>query len=219
MINEQKQRFYFVVVAVLALAGFASNANAVLIEYDSSGRPILFDNLTYSHYVGSIYTTFNYDVTVTWDTFDNVYGTGYKNPGDPYDEPDFLTGTPYGAPISAMANALVADGFTSPHPITGLEFGPSELFGSYLLIPYSLGEVSSGDWVVYSEGLNIGHYIFSANPINYYADSFIGGHTIFHSADTYDLSAVPVPPAMLLFGSGLVGLAAAAKRTRRKKKA
>jgi hypothetical protein len=157
MIIKANISFILVAVATLTLAGFVSNTNAALIEYDESGRPILFDNLTYSHYVGSTYTTFNYDVTVTWDTFDNVYGTGYKNPGDSYEEPDFLTGTPYGAPILAMAEALVADGFTSPHPITGLEFGPAELFGSYLLIPFALGEDSVGDWVAWSEGLNLGH--------------------------------------------------------------
>ena len=217
MIMKAKTGLIFSALATLTLAGFASNANAVSIEYDGSGRPILFDNLVFSFDGVSLATR---DVSVVWDTFDNVYGTGYKNPGNPYDVPEYIASGNglYYNPMFAMAEALVADGFTSPHPITGLEFGPGSLSGSYLLIPFALVQNTSGDWVAASEGLDLGHYIYTINPINYSPDAFTGGHTVFHSADTFNLSAVPVPPSLVLFASGLLGLAAGARTTRRNMK-
>ncbi len=146
------------------LAGAASMvaagaAHAVTITYDAQNRPILFEDVTYS-------ASPAYDVAITWgQSFETTFGSGYKNPGQPFDEPAFLgDGTVFNQ-MQALMQALVDDGYATP-----IGRGSADV-PSLLVVPRTLSESTStpGEWFVTGQrnnlGFNVSNLLAGQNPI------------------------------------------------------
>ena len=165
---------------------YSSLVSAATITYEATtNRPQLFQDvgLDLGDGAGLQY----YDVTVTWDqTFYDIFGTDASS----YPSDSRLIGwgdvDNTAAAVQALSDALAADSFTNTTTT------------SYLAVPQDLSNNGS---------LWLHQDLIPKNVITS-PGTFYGtvGYT------QWSLTAVPIPAAVWLFGSGLIGLIGLARR-------
>jgi hypothetical protein len=178
---------YLTVLATLALLSLVPlSSQAAMITYDTSNRPILFEDIDLS---GTMY-----DVEVEWGTtYINAYPTPGMFMGTNYSYDPVLSAT------NALGSALEADEFTA--------LGGSN---KYLINPTRYG--SSGFGTVFGGR----YISLHNGPEAYGAGAMVGfPNTTYPNIGFTHWEAVPLPSTIWLLGSvymGLVGF----RRKRRK---
>ncbi len=206
------QKLSVLFVTTLILAGLAAAANAASISVSPTG--------TYSMASGD---SVSFEVLFTADSDGDTFTGASLNLGYDADELAFLSySTPLGWEefFGALQNVTLDSGsylanYNQNYPWAGsgidVEANASISLGTFT---FSATEALSADtladlWIV--DRLSVGSYTYTS--IISYNDSYGVYASTLLTAQGADVSPVPVPAAVWLLGSGLVGMAGLRRRT------